>query len=847
MYKKIKVKKRNGRLEQFNPDKINKRVQMTCENLEHVSASEVVLDAQISFADKIKTTEIDRELIFTARSKIYKHPNYSLVAARLLLNCLYKEVFRESVDCDTFVEDYRSAFVKSIKRGVKAGVYTDKLLEYDLKDLAAYIQPDRDLLYHYIGIQNLYDRYFLRIDDKLIETPQHFNMRVAMGVCLSETKENRQNAVKSLYDVYSNHLASASTPTLFNSGTWNSQMSSCYLSEIGDSIDGIFDGLWQEARKSKHAGGLGFHISKIRGSGSHVKGTNGKSSGIVPWLKVYNDMLIACDQGGRRKGSGCAYLENWHIDIEDFIDLRKASGEERRRCHDLNTAVWLSSLFMKRVEEKGKWTLFCPDDAPGLSDVYGDEFENLYKEYEYKAENGEIKNHRVVDAVDLWKKILKSLFETSHPWVTFKDPSNMRYPNKHDGVVHGSNLCTEITLQSKSSKYANGDEFGQKTEVGETAVCNLASVCLPNHMYEDANGWKMDWEKLEDTIHKTVRGLDNVIDINFYPTEEAKNANMKHRPIGMGSMGWADVYQKMGIAQDSEKAVKLTHRLMEFVSYHAILASSELAKERGKYSTYDGSTWSQDKLPIDTYDEYMKWLGDDGERIDYPLKMDWNRLRKHVAEHGMRNSNVMAIAPNASIGYILGCEQSIEPPFRMAFRYENMSGNYFVINRNLVEHLERTTGEWSESISQAMIENDGDLSKIDDLDDATKDIFKIAPENDQTMLIRANAARQKFIDQAISFNLYNGGEQSINQKTGKPSLKFLHKIYTEAHRMGLKTTYYLRNKAASTTQKVNKFAKKDDSVKPEEIKQTNYQEQSEMPTTGICSIDNPETCESCQG
>lgn len=850
MSKDINVKKRNGRLEPFNPDKINMCVERACEGLDNVSASEIVLDAQISFNDKIKTSEIDKELIYTARSKMYKHYNYSKVAARLLLNCLYKEVFKESVDCDAFEEDYRSAFVRNIKKGVKSGAYSEKLLDYDLKKLAAYIKPERDDLYHYVGIQNLYDRYFVKINDKIVETPQHFHMRIAMGICYNE--ENKEEKVKQFYDVYSQHLSSASTPTLFNSGTPNNQLSSCYLSEIEDSINGIFDGLWQEARKSKHAGGLGFHMSKIRGMNSKVKGTNGKSGGLIPWLKIYSDMLVACDQGGKRKGSGCAYIENWHIDVEEFLDLRKATGEERRRCHDLNTALWISSLFMERVQNKEKWTLFCPSETPDLPDLYGDDFNKRYKQYEKKAEKGEITNFKTMEAVDLWKKMLKSLFETSHPWMTFKDPSCMRYSNIHVGVPHGSNLCTEIILHNQSSQYKDNDGYGQKEKTGETAVCNLASVCLPNHMYKDKNKWKIDHKKLKETIFTTVEALDNVIDINFYPTEEAFNANSRHRPVGLGSMGWADVYQKLRMPQDSPEALQFTHELMEFISYNALEASSDLAKKRGKYSTYEGSKWDKGQLPIDTYEEYMDWLGEKGEKIKLDLKLDWDRLRNKIKENGMRNSNVMAIAPNASISYVLGCEQSIEPPFRIAFRYENMSGNYFIVNKNIVEYLEEK-GQWNDEVAQNILELDGDISDSNLLDSETKEIFKIAPEQDQLMLIKSNAARQKFIDQAISFNLYNGGKQSINEATGQPSLKFLHDIYMESHRMGLKTTYYLRNKAAT---KVKRMSDKKEETFDKDILLEKYNKGEELTEKELeflnnamasCAINGEEDCEMCQG
>ena len=596
---KIRVKKRNGRLEEFEVNKINRFVERTCEELEGVSASEVVLDMETTFYDKIPTSEIDKSIELTARQKIYKEPNYSFVAARVVLTNLYKEILKESVDADTFDADYRSVFVKNVKKAAKDNLFDSRLLNYDLKDLAEYIKPERDLIFKYVGIKNIYDRYLFRDQDKVVETPQAFYMRVAMGLCFNE--DNPQERAKALYDVYSQHLASPSTPTLFNSGTKHNQLSSCYLSEIHDSVDGIFDGLWQEARKSKYAGGLGFHVSKIRATGSHIKGTNGTSSGLIPWLKIYNDMLVACDQAGKRRGSGCAYLEPWHLDVVDFVDLRKVGGEERRRCHDLNTALWCCDLFFKRIKAGEKWTLFCPSDVADLTDLFGEEFEKRYEYYESLVESGQITNYEVMPAKDLWKKILKSLFETSHPWITFKDNANLRYSNIHEGTLHGSNLCTEIYLHTKHSEYNEGE----KTKIGETAVCNLSSINLSNHVINN----KIDKKLLSQTISKIIRALDNVIDINFYPTKEAYNANMRHRPIGMGTMGWADAYAKLGIQQDSDEGVKFADELMEYISYHAILTSSKLAKERGKYESYEGSTWSQNKLPIDTWNKLMKWKG----------------------------------------------------------------------------------------------------------------------------------------------------------------------------------------------------------------------------------------------
>ena len=808
---KIRVKKRNGRLEEFEVNKINRFVERTCEELEGVSASEVVLDMETTFYDKIPTSEIDKSIELTARQKIYKEPNYSFVAARVVLTNLYKEILKESVDADTFDADYRSVFVKNVKKAAKDNLFDSRLLNYDLKDLAEYIKPERDLIFKYVGIKNIYDRYLFRDQDKVVETPQAFYMRVAMGLCFNE--DNPQERAKALYDVYSQHLASPSTPTLFNSGTKHNQLSSCYLSEIHDSVDGIFDGLWQEARKSKYAGGLGFHVSKIRATGSHIKGTNGTSSGLIPWLKIYNDMLVACDQAGKRRGSGCAYLEPWHLDVVDFVDLRKVGGEERRRCHDLNTALWCCDLFFKRIKAGEKWTLFCPSDVADLTDLFGEEFEKRYEYYESLVESGQITNYEVMPAKDLWKKILKSLFETSHPWITFKDNANLRYSNIHEGTLHGSNLCTEIYLHTKHSEY---DE-GEKTKIGETAVCNLSSINLSNHVINN----KIDKKLLSQTISKIIRALDNVIDINFYPTKEAYNANMRHRPIGMGTMGWADAYAKLGIQQDSDEGVKFADELMEYISYHAILTSSKLAKERGKYESYEGSTWSQNKLPIDTWNKLMKWKGKKTSKST----LDWAPVRDSIKKHGIRNSNTMAIAPNASIAYQVGCEQSIEPFFSVLFRYENKSGNYYIVNFHFVDAM-RERGLWNNEMAEAVKQADGDVSLLNIPEDL-KQIYKIAFDRDQEKLIEATAARQKWIDQGISFNLYNG----------KTSLKFLNDIYLHSANEGLKSTYYLRNQAASKIQKVTS----------EQQSSQNLEEFQQKLEAAKAAAERGESCEMCEG
>ena len=815
----LRVKKRNGRLENFEVNKINKCVERACAGLSGVSASEVVLDIQTTFSDKITTAEIDKGIELTARQKIYKEPNYSYVAARIVLSSLYKEVLKESVDADTFDKDYKSVFIKNIKKGAKEGLLDNRLLVYDLSDLADYLNTDRDLIFKYVGIRNIYDRYLLRGTDKVLETPQAFYMRVAMGLCVNE--DDPQKRAKELYDIYSQHLASPSTPTLFNSGTIHNQLSSCYLSEIHDSVDGIFDGLWQEARKSKYAGGLGFHVSKIRGTGSHIKGTNGTSAGLIPWLKIYNDMLVACDQAGKRRGSGCAYLEPWHIDINDFIDLRKVGGEERRRCHDLNTALWCPDLFFQRIKEDGDWTLFCPSDTVELTELYGEEFNKQYEYYESLTKTGEITNFEVLKAKDLWKRILKSLFETSHPWITYKDNANMRYSNIHEGVLHGSNLCTEIFLHTKHSEYENGE----KTAIGETAVCNLSSLNLSNHVVKG----KLDKKLLSKTIKSIIRALDNVIDINFYPTKEAKNANMRHRPIGMGTMGWADVYAKLGIVQDSKEGVDFADELMEFISYNAILTSSSLAKERGSYQSYKGSTWSNNELPIDTWNKLMKWKGLKTSKA----KLDWTPVRESIQANGMRNSNTMAIAPNASIAYQVGCEQSIEPFFSVLFRYENKSGNYYIVNFNFVDAMKKR-GLWNTEVAEAVKQADGDISLLNIPEDL-KELYKTAFDRDQEKLIEGTAARQKWVDQGISFNLYNN----------KTSLKFLNDIYLHSATCGLKSTYYLRNQAASKIQKVTSDqTDKVSVVSSEEQRLEEFKRKIEQAKAASMA---GETCEMCEG
>jgi ribonucleoside-diphosphate reductase alpha chain len=811
----IQVKKRNGRLEAFNVDKINICAERGCEGIRDVSASEIVLDAQLQLYNKISSTEIDQALILSARDKIFKEPNYSFAASKLLLNCLYKEVFREGVDSDILDLQYRKTFIQNIKQLSKTNRIDKKLNSFDLKRLAEALKPSRDLKFKYLGLKTLHDRYFIRQDGKVMESPQGFWMRVAMGLSINES--DKEGSAIEFYNLMSGLKYTPSTPTLFNSGTTHSQLSSCYLNTFDDSIDGIFDGVWQEARKSKFAGGLGLDVTPFRSSGSYIEGTNGTSSGLIPWLKIYNDMLIAVNQGGKRPGAGCAYLEPWHLDFEDFLNLRRNTGDDRLRCHDMNTASWIPDIFMRRTQAGEDWYMFDPKECPDLHDLFGEDFDKKYEIYERKAELGEIDNFRKMPAKDLWKKMLKVLFETSHPWNTFKDPCNIRYTNQHEGTVHSSNLCTEITLHTKASEYNKGE----KTKVGETAVCNLGSINLLNHIREywdeDGNltGTDMNWTELGASIRQAVRMLDNVIDLNFYPTAEAKSSNMKHRPIGLGLMGLHDVLHKLEISIDSEEAVAFNDKLFEFYSKNAILASSELAKERGSYGSFIGSLWDQDILPLDSWNMMQEYRG---KRKAHKLNFDWEEVRSSIKDSGMRNSNVMAIAPTATIGYINGVEQSIEPNFSTLFVYENKSGNFYIVNEHFVRDMKKE-GLWGVEMANLIKQADGDLSLLNgEIPEWIKNKYKTVFDRDMFKLIECNAVRQKWMDQSISFNLYNKGT----------SLKYLNDIYIKCWESGLKTTYYLRNRAAS---------------KVEKTMETNDQESS------ACSIEamqNGGSCESCQ-
>jgi ribonucleoside-diphosphate reductase alpha chain len=813
--KVTQVKKRNGRLQKLNINKINLCAQRACEGLDDVSASEVVIDANVQLYEKIPTKDIDRALVMSARAKIEKDPNYSYVAARLLLGNVHKEVFGSSVDKDAFDHQYRLSFIRNIKLLVKEDILDERLLDFDLKKLSSALVLERDYKFKYLGLQILYDRYFHSLDERRLESPQSFWMRVAMGLAINE--EDKEGKAIEFYNCISEFRLCCSTPTLFNSGSTHSQLSSCYLNTFDDSIDGIFEGLWQEARKSKFAGGLGFDVTPFRASGSYVKGTNGSSSGLVPWLKLYNDTLIAVDQGGKRPGAGCAYLEPWHLDIEDFLDLKKNTGEERRRCHDMNTANWLPDLFIRKVQKDEDWYLFSPSDARDLHEMYGEKFDKRYNHYCKKADKGEITNFKKMRAKDLWKKMLRSLYETGHPWMTFKDSSNFRYSNSHEGIVHSSNLCTEIFLHTKPSLYNEGE----KTEIGETAVCNLSSVNLKEHLDENN---ELDFELLANTISIQMRMLDNVIDLNFYPTKEAEKSNLSHRPVGAGSMGWADVFHAYGISYSSEEAVKFSDELYEYISFHCLLNSSVLAAEKGGYRTYEGSKWSKDQLPIDTYKKLMDYIGEEPISFDqrsYVPESNWGHLRKHIKEHGMRNSNTMAIAPTATISYIQGCSPGTEPDFSVLFVYESKSGNLLIINEWFVKQC-KSLGIWDQNFIESIKAVDGDVSRLNgELPEELKGCYSTAFDHDQFKLIDGAAAKQKWIDMGQSLNLFNNSN----------SLKYLNDLYIHARNRGLKSTYYLRNKSASQIEKSTTASARVE-VSDEE--------------SSSCSILNGTDCESCQ-
>ncbi|TAM54640.1 MAG: ribonucleoside-diphosphate reductase subunit alpha [Paraburkholderia sp.] len=764
----------NGITRPLDLQALHALIASACENLgDAVSPQPIVAETVKNLYDGVPMSQVYDSAILAARTMIEKDPAYSQATARILLHTIRREILGEEVTQGEMNERYDEYFPQFIKRGVEAELLDEKLLQYDMKRLGAALDANRDLQFGYLGLQTLYDRYFLHVEGTRIEMPQAFFMRVAMGLALNEI--DREARAIEFYNVLSTFDFMSSTPTLFNSGTRRSQLSSCYLTTVADDLDGIYEALKENALLSKFAGGLGNDWTRVRALGSHIKGTNGKSQGVVPFLKVVNDTAVAVNQGGKRKGAVCAYLETWHLDIEEFLELRKNTGDDRRRTHDMNTANWIPDLFMRRVMEGGDWTLFSPSTCPDLHDKFGADFEKAYTAYEEKVERGEIKLFKRIPAAQLWRKMLGMLFETGHPWITFKDPCNVRSPQQHVGVVHSSNLCTEITLNTSDA---------------EIAVCNLGSVNLVAHLVKQADGsYALDHDKLKRTVGVAMRMLDNVIDINYYAVPKARNSNLKHRPVGMGIMGFQDCLHLLRVPYASEQAVEFADRSMEAVCYYAYYASTELAEERGRYSSYRGSLWDRGILPQDTLKLLEQARGGYVE-VDTSETMDWATLRSRIATHGMRNSNCVAIAPTATISNIIGVSACIEPTFQNLYVKSNLSGEFTVVNDYLVRDL-KARGLWDEVMVADLKYFDGTLSRIDRVPADLRAIYATAFEVDPKWLVEAASRRQKWIDQAQSLNIYMAGASG----------KKLDEVYKLAWVRGLKTTYYLRTMAATHVEK----------------------------------------------
>ncbi|WAI83611.1 MULTISPECIES: ribonucleoside-diphosphate reductase subunit alpha [Achromobacter] len=740
---------------------------------EFIDSESILKETVKNLYDGIPVDEVFKSAILSARALVEKDPAYSQVTARLLLHTIRKEVLGEEVSQDGMIARYAEYFPTFITRGIEGGLLSPELANYDLTRLGKALNAKRDLQFGYLGLQTLYDRYFLHIRGTRIELPQVFFMRVAMGLALREA--DREARAIEFYEILSSFDFMSSTPTLFNSGTLHSQLSSCYLTTVSDDLEGIYDAIKENALLAKYAGGLGNDWTPVRALRSHIKGTNGESQGVVPFLKVVNDTAVAVNQGGKRKGAVCTYLESWHLDIEEFLELRKNTGDERRRTHDMNTANWIPDLFMKRVMEGGEWTLFSPSDCPDLHDKYGREFEEAYIGHEKRVASGELKLYKKMPALTLWRKMLSMLFETGHPWITFKDPCNIRSPQQHVGVVHSSNLCTEITLNTNES---------------EIAVCNLGSVNLVAHMKPAAGGgFELDHDKIKRTVSIAMRMLDNVIDINYYAVEKARNSNARHRPVGMGIMGFQDCLQMMRVPYASQAAVEFADRSMEAVCYHAYFASSLLAEERGRYQSYEGSLWSRGILPQDT----LKMLRDERGghvEVDESSTLDWDTLRARIKQHGMRNSNCVAIAPTATISNIIGVSACIEPTFQNLYVKSNLSGEFTVVNDYLVRDLKKL-GLWDEVMVADLKYFDGSLSRIDRVPSELRELYATAFEVEPSWLVECASRRQKWIDQAQSLNIYMSGASG----------KKLDDTYKLAWLRGLKTTYYLRTLGATSAEK----------------------------------------------
>jgi len=811
----VKIVLENGDEDTLDMKRLEEMVKEACEGLEETNPQQILEEAKKNLYDGVSEEDARTSLVMTSRTLVEQEPNYTYVTARILLDNIRTEALtylgmQKQATQKEMESLYPEALRNFLAKGVENEILNPELLEMDVDKLGQAIISSRDNDFTYLGLQTLYDRYFIHHDEVRYELPQVFFMRVSMGLALREN-EREERAIE-FYNLLSSFDYMSSTPTLFNSGTKHSQLSSCYLTTVPDDLHGIYGAIQDNAMLSKWAGGLGNDWTPVRGLGSQIKGTNGKSQGVVPFLKVVNDTAVAVNQGGKRKGAVCSYLETWHVDIEEFVELRKNTGDDRRRTHDMNTANWVPDLFLKRVSEDKKWTLFTPSDTPDLHDLYGLDFEKRYEEYEAMTETGEIEFFKKVEAKELWKKMLSMVFETGHPWITFKDVCNLRSPQQHTGVVHSSNLCTEITLN---------------TSQDEIAVCNLGSVNLTHHI---KNG-EMDAEKLEKTINTAIRMLDNVIDINYYAVKAAETSNMKHRPIGIGIMGFQDALYMLETPYASEEAVEFADRSMEMVSYFAIKASSDLAKERGAYESYEGSLWSQGILPIDSIKLLKESRGENYLDLDESSTMDWDKLRETVKKQGMRNSNVMAIAPTATIANITGVSQSIEPTYQNLYVKSNLSGEFTVTNIPMVQNLKKL-GLWDSVMINDLKYYDGSVKDISRIPDETKKLYATSFDIEPRWLIDAASRRQKWIDQSQSLNLY------IDEPNGKK----LDIMYRMAWLRGLKTTYYLRSRSATTTEK--------STIATGELNAVSATAQPETPqpaTTApsACSVLDPD-CDACQ-
>jgi ribonucleoside-diphosphate reductase alpha chain len=804
-----------GQRKPLDRDALTHLVTAACEGLADASPQAILEATLRDLYDGVPMDEVRKSAVMAARALIEKDPAYSYVTARLLLNIVRLEVLGEEASQAEMESRYAEYFPQFIERGIAAELLDPELGRFNLKVLGKALKARRDLQFGYLGLQTLYDRYFLHVRDARIELPQAFFMRVAMGLALKE--KNREEKAIAFYDVLSSFDFMSSTPTLFNAGTQRSQLSSCYLTTVSDNLEGIYDAIKENALLAKYAGGLGNDWTPVRALGSHIKGTNGKSQGVVPFLKVVNDTAVAVNQGGKRKGAVCSYLETWHLDIEEFLELRKNTGDDRRRTHDMNTANWIPDLFMKRVMENAEWTLFSPSDVRELHDKFGKDFEEAYLRYEDKAARGELRLHKRIPAVQLWRKMLSMLFETGHPWITFKDPCNLRSPQQHTGVVHSSNLCTEITLN---------------TSADEIAVCNLGSVNLVAHLTEGG----LDFEKIKATIRTAMRMLDNVIDINYYAVDKARNSNLRHRPVGLGIMGFQDCLHRLRIPYASQEAVEFADRSMEMVCFAAYWASTELAEERGRYSSFPGSLWDRGLLPQDTLDLLAAERGGYVE-VDRSASLDWEALRGRIKRHGMRNSNCIAIAPTATIANIVGVSASIEPTYQNLFVKSNLSGEFTVTNEYLVADLKQA-GLWDEVMIADLKYFDGNLARIDRAPAELRRLYATAFEVEPKWLVEAGARRQKWIDQSQSLNIYMAGASG----------KRLDETYKLAWIRGLKTTYYLRSMGATHAEKSTSKAGALNAVPS-----GNGQFSASADTTEgaaaadpkFCAIDNPD-CEACQ-